>query len=287
MLTQRTDHAARLAALLEHKVRHVFLLVGSDKPRDRREKLAALQAVPQEEEVVIVATGRYIGEGFDVPRLDTLLLAMPISWKGTLTQYAGRLHRNYEGKREVRIYDYVDLQVPILERMYHRRLKGYAELGYQVKFGAQDESVSAIYDPPSALAAFDRDPAKAVRNIVIVSPYLQKGRVAQLLPSLQSAMASGVEVGAHTRDAACLAPEEQAGAHEAGRMLEQAGIAVVGHSALQQRYGILDERVVWYGSAEPAWPLAGGMPVCSGLKMRMWPESFWARYRRPEANSSE
>lgn len=250
LLTQRTDHAARLAALLEHKVRHVFLLVGSDKPRDRREKLAALQAVPQEEEVVIVATGRYIGEGFDVPRLDTLLLAMPISWKGTLTQYAGRLHRNYEGKREVRIYDYVDLQVPVLERMYHRRLKGYAELGYQVKFGAQDESVSAIYDGPSASAAFERDLAKAVRNIVIVSPYLQKGRVAQLLPSLQSAMASGVEVVVHTRDTAGLAPEEQAGAHEAGRMLEQAGIAVVGHSALQQRYGILDERVVWYGSAD-------------------------------------
>lgn len=103
LLTERKEHAVLLAERLSNQVENVFLLIGSDKQKDKREKLAALQKVPVSEELVVVATGKYIGEGFDSPRLDTLLLAMPISWKGTLAQYAGRLHRNYEGKYEVRI----------------------------------------------------------------------------------------------------------------------------------------------------------------------------------------
>ena len=124
--------------------------------------------MPDDENVVVVATGKYIGEGFDSPRLDTLLLAMPISWKGTLAQYAGRLHRNYKGKQEVRIYDYVDIHVPTLERMYHKRLKGYAELGYQVKFGAADQAVSVIYDGYSSMLPFEQDlslPVSKLRSI--------------------------------------------------------------------------------------------------------------------------
>ena len=184
LLTERKEHAVLLAGRLSNKVKNVFLLIGSDKQKDKREKLTALQNVSDNEDVVVVATGKYIGEGFDSPRLDTLLLAMPISWKGTLAQYAGRLHRNYEGKHEVRIYDYVDIHVPTLERMYHKRLKGYAELGYQVKFGAADKSVSMIYDGHSSMASFEQDLTDAARSVVIVSPYLQKGRIVKLLPVL-------------------------------------------------------------------------------------------------------
>lgn len=184
LLTERKEHAALLASRLSDKVKNVFLLIGSDKQKEKREKLAALQKVPDDEDVVVVATGKYIGEGFDSPRLDTLLLAMPISWKGTLAQYAGRLHRNYEGKQEVRIYDYVDIHVLMLERMYHKRLKGYAELGYQVKFGAADKSISTIYDGHAAMASFEQDLIDAARSIVIVSPNLQKGRIVKLLSLL-------------------------------------------------------------------------------------------------------
>ena len=155
--------------------------MGSEKQKDKREKLAALKNVPSDESVVIVATGKYIGEGFDSPRLDTLLLAMPISWKGTLAQYAGRLHRNYEGKSEVRIYDYVDVHVPVLERMYHKRIKGYTELGYQIKFGAHDHNVSSIYDGRTAAKAFEQDIANATDSIIVVSLYIQSGRVNKLL----------------------------------------------------------------------------------------------------------
>ena len=245
LLTERKEHAVLLANQLSDQVKHVFLLIGSDKQKDKREKLTALQNMPDDEDVVVVATGKYIGEGFDAPRLDTLLLAMPISWKGTLAQYAGRLHRNYEGKQEVRIYDYVDI-----ERMYHKRLKGYAELGYQVKFGAADQSISVIYDGHSSMLPFEQDLDDAVRSVVIVSPYLQKGRIVKLLPPLQKAVASGVEIAIHTRTADGRELLNQESVCEAIKILEQIGIVVHTHKELNQRYAVVDESVVWYGGVD-------------------------------------
>ena len=97
--------------------------------------MAALNAIPDDEPRVIVATGRYVGEGFDDARLDTLFLAMPVSWKGTLQQYVGRLHRIHHGKTEVRVYDYIDQRIPMLMRMLDRRLRGYRALGYVIDNG--------------------------------------------------------------------------------------------------------------------------------------------------------
>jgi superfamily II DNA or RNA helicase len=100
--------------------------------KQRRKLSESLAAVPNNEPRVIPATGSYLGEGFDDARLDTLLLAMPISWRGTLQQYVGRLHRLHEGKTEVQVYDYADVLVPMLGRMYKKRLAGYAAFGYTV-----------------------------------------------------------------------------------------------------------------------------------------------------------
>ena len=99
--------------------------------RARRELAARLAAIPADEPRLLLATGRYAGEGFDDARLDTLFLALPIAWRGTLVQYAGRLHRQHAGKSEVRIYDYVDRSVPVLERMFQKRLRGYRAIGYE------------------------------------------------------------------------------------------------------------------------------------------------------------
>jgi superfamily II DNA or RNA helicase len=102
-----------------------------------------------------VATGHFIGEGFDEPHLDTLFLAMPISWKGTLQQYAGRLHRLYEAKKEVKIYDYVDIQVRMLEKIYQKRLNGYASMGYKAKGEEIDDSpLDIIFNKDSFLPVF-------------------------------------------------------------------------------------------------------------------------------------
>ena len=110
-------------------------------PKDKNLKLEQIKAVPKSENLVIVATGKYVGEGFDEPRLDMLFLAMPIAWKGTLAHYPGRLHRNYDGKQEVCVYDYADIFMPMLERMYHKRVRGYAELGYTVKSSDNETSI--------------------------------------------------------------------------------------------------------------------------------------------------
>ena len=132
VLTERKDHLDFLADRLRGFTKHLIVLRGGVSAKRRREALAALDAVPDGDERVVLATGRYIGEGFDDARLDTLFLTMPISWRGTIVQYTGRLHRSHPSKREVRIYDYVDRGVPVLARMYERRLAGYRSIGYDL-----------------------------------------------------------------------------------------------------------------------------------------------------------
>jgi superfamily II DNA or RNA helicase len=107
-----------------------FILQGGMGIRQRKKLAESIAAIPPGESRVLLATGSYIGEGFDDPQLDTLFLAMPVSWKGTLQQYVGRLHRLHENKTEVRVYDYADVQVPMLARMFKKRLTGYGALGY-------------------------------------------------------------------------------------------------------------------------------------------------------------
>ena len=133
VLTERREHVALLAERLACNCKNVIQLVGTASAKERRETMERLEAIPGDESVVIVATGKYVGEGFDYPRLDTLFLALPIAWKGKVAQYAGRLHRNFEGKTEVQVYDYVDIHIPVLERMYQKRVKSYSSIGYKTK----------------------------------------------------------------------------------------------------------------------------------------------------------
>jgi superfamily II DNA or RNA helicase len=130
LLTERRDHLEYFAARLTKVARHVVVLQGGMSAKERRRVKDQLAAIPPDEERLVLATGRYVGEGFDDARLDTLFLALPVSWKGTLIQYTGRLHRLHPGKTEVRIFDYVDRAVPILERMFKKRLRGYRAIGY-------------------------------------------------------------------------------------------------------------------------------------------------------------
>ena len=132
VLTGRTEHLAHFEAKLSGIVNNVFVLKGGMGRKQRKTISEALYNVPDSQQRVILATGSYIGEGFDDPRLDTLFLAMPISWKGTLQQYVGRLHRLHDNKRVVEVYDYVDSNVLMLARMYERRLRGYADMGYRI-----------------------------------------------------------------------------------------------------------------------------------------------------------
>ena len=131
VLTERKAHLDFLADRLRGFTKHLIVLRGGMGAKARREALDTLNALGGDEERLVLATGRYIGEGFDDSRLDTLFLTMPVSWRGTLVQYAGRLHRGHPGKTEVRIHDYFDRRVPVLARMYKRRLAGYRSIGYE------------------------------------------------------------------------------------------------------------------------------------------------------------
>jgi len=130
LLTERKDHLDHLAERFRKFTRHLVVLKGGMTVRERKKAMEHLASIPDGEERLLLATGRYIGEGFDDARLDTLFLALPVSWKGTLVQYAGRLHRQRPDKWEVQIYDYVDRNVPMLARMFEKRMKGYRALGY-------------------------------------------------------------------------------------------------------------------------------------------------------------
>jgi len=135
VLTERTDHRDGLAEALSESVANVFVMSGGMGAKRRRAIAEAMADTPAEAPRVIVATGRCVGEGFDDARLDTLFLAMPVAWRGTLQQYAGRLHREHAGKADVIIHDYVDKRVPVLARMHQKRLSGYRAMGYTVTSG--------------------------------------------------------------------------------------------------------------------------------------------------------
>jgi len=166
VLTERIEHLRLLETQLTSDLIEVITLQGGLGKKRLRAALAKLQAPPEAAGRVLLATGRYIGEGFDHPRLDTLFLALPVSWRGTIAQYVGRLHRLQEGKREVRVYDYADLDVPMLERMFDRRCRGYEAVGYQIFLPA-----SAIPGWPAEVLlpvdpAWKKDYAASVRRLV-------------------------------------------------------------------------------------------------------------------------
>jgi superfamily II DNA or RNA helicase len=131
ILTQRTEHCRALAERLVQKGKVPFVLSGAVGKRERSSILETIENASPQEKLLVIATGQYLGEGFDCPRIDTLFLAFPISFKGKIVQYVGRTLRSHRGKDSVVVYDYADTQVPVLSRMQTRRLKTYKALGFK------------------------------------------------------------------------------------------------------------------------------------------------------------
>ena len=170
ILTERREHIETISGLLSGKCDNIITLFGTGSQKEKRETLAKLESIPDNEKLIIIATGKYVGEGFDYPRLDTLFLALPIAWKGKVAQYTGRLHRNYIGKTEVQVYDYVDIHVPMLEKMYQKRVKGYAAVGYKAKIKTNEPiTPNLIYDGKSFYPVFADDVMHATKEILIVT----------------------------------------------------------------------------------------------------------------------
>lgn len=243
ILASRTSHVTLLAELIRPHCSNVITLIGSESTREKRQKMELLQSVPAKEPLVIVATGKYIGEGFDYARLDTLFLASPVAWKGIVAQYAGRLHREYEGKQDVQIYDYIDIRVPVCESMYRKRLKGYASIGYRIRNDEMLDSLfpptDVIYDGHSFEAPFVSDLAQAKQSVVISSPKIKLGRHSQIAERLIDMAANGKEVVVYTREAT-----------DDTFRLQHQGISVVTKANLSICTAIIDKSTIWYGSVK-------------------------------------
>lgn len=240
VLTTRTAHVKVLAQMLMPFADHVIQLIGADSAKEKRLALQKLQSIPTSESLVIVATGKYVGEGFDYPRLDTLFLTMPIAWKGNVEQYAGRLHREYEGKSEVCIYDYVDIRVPLCDSMYRKRLKGYARAGYgkNVTSPAPDKkSQELIYEQNNYEAVFRKDLAKAKHSVVIAVPKVKFKYKPSIMSALANLLHDGVSVVVHVKEK---------GANELE--LSNAGMDVVCNKKQTLQCAIIDKSIVWYGN---------------------------------------
>lgn len=244
VLTERTGHVEYLTNELKKHLKNVIPLTGGLTAKKSRELLLEINEIPKNESLVLVATGKYVGEGFDFPRLDTLLLAMPISWKGTLQQYAGRLHRLYDGKNEVQIYDYIDIHVSVLEKMYQKRLKGYSAIGYKTKGSPKPlDETSIIFDSNNFLPVFANDILQTKRELLIVSPFLTKRRINAMLKYLNIAKTTVV-----TRPAEDYSDKDAANVQKCIELLGENGITVKTKPRIHQKFAAIDSHIVWYGS---------------------------------------
>ena len=249
VLTERTAHVELLATELRKQIPEVVSITGGRSAKETRESLSLITNAPTNKPITLVATGRYIGEGFDEPRLDTLFLAMPISWKGTLQQYAGRLHRLYDGKKEVIVYDYVDVHVRMLEKMYHKRLSGYASIGYMIKGDTlSEEGGNIIFDKDNFQTVYSNDILNASNEITIVSPFITKKRTIQMSADLQLAIQNSVAVTIVSRPEEEYKPKDLSSWNETVAILKNIGATLLFKPNIHQKFAVIDQKIVWYGS---------------------------------------
>ena len=249
VLTGRIAHVEAIAEKLKDRIPDVVVLTGGMGAKKTGRLLEEVTATPQDRPLTLVATGKFIGEGFDEPRLDTLFLAMPISWKGTLQQYVGRLHRLCDTKKDVQVYDYVDIHVPMLEKMYGRRLKGYASIGYRAKGESiPGEPADIIFDNHSFFSVYTNDIQNATREILIVSPFVTEKRVSQMMQCFETVLEKQVNIMILTRPAEDFKSERQPILKGIFKRLTDVGINVGFKSFIHQKFAVVDWKIVWYGS---------------------------------------
>jgi superfamily II DNA or RNA helicase len=246
VLSERTEHVRMIADALTNECANVMVLIGADTRKAKREVLERLGNLKDDESFVIVATGKYVGEGFDFPRLDTLFLTLPFKARRMVTQYIGRLHRLSGGKKDVQVYDYVDINIPSLERQYLQRIKGYKEAGYKILNKTDNaETTTFVFDHVQFWETLAQDCREATQQIVFSSPSLSAKRVTAAIPALGDAMMGGLTLTVITK------PSVRPMALAQIQRLRDLGAKVVEMEGVRQRFAIIDQRVVWFGSINP------------------------------------
>ena len=249
ILTKFKEHAKLLYDALKNEADHIFLLYGDNSDKENTEIRVKLKQVPRTESIILVATGQKIGEGFDFPRLDVLMLAAPVSFEGRLEQYVGRLNRDYEGKEAVYVYDYIDAHVRFFNKMYGKRLKTYKRTGFSIWTGDEHtkQIINAIYDSGNYTEKFEQDIVEAEKSIVISSPDIRQDKIDRLLLLVKDRQEKGVLITVITTD-----PEEVVyGSADVCygliNEMKQVGINVVTKAEVEERFAVIDDELVWHG----------------------------------------
>ncbi|WP_420804976.1 TOTE conflict system archaeo-eukaryotic primase domain-containing protein [Bifidobacterium biavatii] len=279
ILTKRIEHARALADDLRHRgCQHVILLYGADPKSIRQEKLQQVTHIPPDESLAVVATGSYIGEGFDQKRLDTLMLAAPVSVETAVTQYIGRLHRDNNGKQEVRIYDYIDVTVPMSSTMYRKRLKTYLSQGYeplladelsnsmlrQAKTDAllyrtktlisddntRPDAQNDIVTANDFLSTFSNDIMHCSQSITINASYLSQRGITQFDNAIMQAINRGVVVTITVRQPDTATETSRARTQRNITRLRALGCQVHTVESCNE-FTIFDDTLIWFGTIEP------------------------------------
>ena len=250
VLSKFVEHAELIYDNIKNYADKVFLLTGSQTRKQQKMIRQEMNSISNDESMILVATGQLVGEGFDFPRLDTLIMATPVAWKGLVEQYAGRLNRDYEGKENVVIFDYIDSNIRVFDNMYAKRLKAYKRIGYSLQGepDIQKQKANAIYDYESYAEVYCRDLADAKTSIVVSSPSLRYRKVNTFISDMKPLQEKGVTITVLTWNPDSYNFGSSIHKMEILRTLNEAGIEVVLKEENCLHFAVIDNSIVWYGS---------------------------------------
>ncbi len=260
VLTRYKEHAKCIYDSVIGIADYAFILYGDNSNKENESIRKQLKEVPRDKTYVLVATGQKIGEGFDCPRLDTLMLAAPVSYAGRLEQYIGRVNRDYEGKEDVVVYDYIDSHIGKFENMYLKRLRTYKKIGFKIVPCITDrkQEVNAIFDSGNYMEVFERDLIEADKEIVISSPQLTRDKVMRFIDIVKARQESGVKITVITENPERAKFGNTSFLHTLVEQLKEAGSRVKLSEGEAEHFAVIDQLLVWHGGMnllgkEDAW----------------------------------
>lgn len=250
VLTKYVDHAKELAERLKIYADRLILLTGANGTKARRIQVEELNKVDDSDSLILVGMGSLLGEGFDFPRLDTLFMATPVSGENVVEQYVGRLNRDYDGKENVIVYDYVDSHIPKFDKMYAARLKAYKKIGYElcVNMEGKKQKANAIYDIENYAETYWKDLEEANSAVVVSSPRLNNQKVDRIIKILGKRRELGVKVTIVTWHPDAYKYGKDDVRMELMERLRKAGFEIRLVEESCEHYAVIDNEIVWYGS---------------------------------------
>jgi len=249
ILTRYKEQAKYLYDNLQKDADYVFILYGDNSDKENSEVRRKLKEVTRNQSLILVATGQKIGEGFDHPRLDTLMLASPVSFAGRLEQYIGRLNRDYEGKKEVIVYDYVDSHIRVFDNMYSKRLRTYKRTGFQLITNRilSKQTVNSIYDSGNYMDVFERDIVEAEKKIIVSSPELTQDKIERFIYLVKARQEAGITVTVITIEPQNISYGSPEFCQRFIQEMRESGIQVIVKEDVIEHFAIIDDELVWHG----------------------------------------